>query len=101
MTDRLISVEALTERLQYVQQDAEDMLYELGEGVSDMDSVAYDTAWVSRLASRFPEYGFEAALPWVRSHQHADGSWGGEIVHYHDRIISTLASVIALRELQD
>src|SRR5262249_7229576 len=98
MTDQLLSVESVTDRLY---QDAQDILYELGEGVSDMDSVAYDTAWVARLAPRFPEYGFEVALPWIRSHQHADGSWGGEVIHYDDRIISTLAAIIALRELQD
>jgi halimadienyl-diphosphate synthase len=75
----------------------EDILTSLGRGRSLMDSVAYDTAWVARLASNFPGRGFEESLAWLRAHQHTDGSWGGDILHYHDRIISTLAAIIALR----
>jgi halimadienyl-diphosphate synthase len=63
---------------------------------SSMDSVAYDTAWVARLSPQFPKQGFDEALPWLRHHQHPDGSWGSEVLHYHDRIISTLSAMIAL-----
>lgn len=62
-----------------------------------MDSVAYDTAWVARLASPFPSQGFEESLAWLRLHQHSDGSWGGDIIHYHDRIVSTLSAIVALQ----
>ncbi len=66
-----------------------------------MDSVPYDTAWVARLAPRFPGYGFEQALTWLRQHQRVDGSWGGGVLHYHDRVICTLASIVALKQAGD
>src|SRR5689334_8925592 len=72
------------------------LLNSLKPDSSSIDSVAYDTAWIARLAPQFPERGFDQALTWLRHHQHQDGSWGGEILHYHDRIISTLSAMIAL-----
>ncbi len=78
-------------------QEMAGILAALGQGTSCMDSVAYDTAWVARLAAHFPGNGFEEALDWLRRHQHSDGSWGGDILHYHDRIVSTLAAIVALR----
>lgn len=73
----------------------DEMVAVLGEG--KIESVPYDTAWMARLAPHFPGRGFDEALDWVRQHQRADGSWGGEFLHYHDRFISTLASLITLR----
>ncbi len=67
-------------------------------GTNNVDGVAYDTAWVARLGIRYPNYGFEAALDWLRQHQYQDGSWGAPLNHYHDRYISTLAVLVALRE---
>lgn len=57
----------------------------------------YDIAWMARLrtpdgAPRWPDL-----IDWLLDNQHADGSWGGEIVYYHERIICTLAALIALR----
>src|SRR5260221_8929098 len=92
----MLSVGTVTERLE---EETEKLLYQLGEGVREMDSVAYDTAWVARLTTHYPEYGFEATLPWLRDHQQSDGSWGGGIAHYHDRISSTMAAIIALKEV--
>src|SRR5262245_39099554 len=74
----------------------QDVLVSLARKTSMSSSSAYDTAWIARLAPDFPGRDFESALPWLRRHQHADGSWGGDILHYHDRIISTLSSIIAL-----
>ncbi len=71
----------------------------LGWGTSTMDSSAYDTAWVARLAPHFEGGDFDNALPWLRHHQHTDGSWGAGVMHYHDRIISTLSAIIALRDV--
>jgi len=61
-----------------------------------MRGVAYDTAQTARLGggSVFPR-----ALLWLISSQRPDGSWGEEHLYYHDRVISTLASVVALAEI--
>jgi hypothetical protein len=72
----------------------EALLPRLGE--SAIDSVPYDTAWLARLSAHLPGVGFEAALEWLRRRQHPDGSWGSSLLHYHDRVISTLAAAIAL-----
>src|SRR5579859_2901722 len=85
-----------------VQQDflnaqIDQLLDKLGQG--RVDSVAYDTAWVARLAPMYPNMGFDGALGWLEQNQHADGSWGGEIVYSHDRFICTLAAAVALRSL--
>lgn len=81
-----------------VENEARTILKELIPGRSVSASVAYDTAWLARLVPHYPGHGFESALPWLRSHQHTDGSWGGRIRHYHDRIISTLSAIIALQQ---
>jgi len=58
----------------------------------------YDIAWMARLrtpdgAPRWPDL-----IDWLLDNQRSDGSWGGEIVYYHDRIICTLATLIALQQ---
>lgn len=75
--------------------ELENILAVLGKG--RVNSVAYDTAWVARLDDMYSDAGFGEALPWLRRQQHADGSWGGDVLHYHDRFICTLASAIALQ----
>ncbi len=65
-------------------------------GKGRVSSVAYDTAWVARLDLVYGGMRFGDALPWLRRHQHQDGSWGGDILHYHDRFICTLSALIAL-----
>jgi halimadienyl-diphosphate synthase len=62
---------------------------------------AYDIAWMARLPAdsggpRWPEL-----IDWLIEHQWLDGSWGGQIRYYHDRILCTLAAVIALRQWGD
>lgn len=79
-----------------IQRRLDTLLDQLGEGRTS--NVAYDTAWVARLARVYPGYGFEAALNWLLTHQHADGTWGSPIGHRHDQYVSTLAALIALQE---
>jgi halimadienyl-diphosphate synthase len=79
----------------------ESILKQLGGQYTHSDSVAYDTAWVARLSADFRGHGFDEALEWLRRHQHQDGSWGGEVLHYHDRIVSTLSALIALKTVGD
>ncbi|XP_062145499.1 ent-copalyl diphosphate synthase 1 isoform X1 [Alnus glutinosa] len=61
---------------------------------------AYDTAWVALVedihGSGLPQ--FPSSLEWIADNQLPDGSWGdSEIFFGYDRIINTLACVIALK----
>ncbi|XVE73125.1 hypothetical protein DITRI_Ditri11bG0092500 [Diplodiscus trichospermus] len=61
---------------------------------------AYDTAWVALVedvhGSGAPQ--FPSALEWIANNQLPDGSWGdAQIFMAHDRLINTLACVIALK----
>ena len=60
----------------------------------------YDTAWVALVedvnGSGAPQ--FPSSLEWIANNQLSDGSWGdGQIFNAHDRILNTLACVIALK----
>jgi halimadienyl-diphosphate synthase len=64
-----------------------------------MSPSSYDAAWMSRVrgslngSPRWPDL-----VAWLIEHQRSDGSWGGEIEYYHDRILCTLTAAIALQE---
>ncbi|KAF3436290.1 hypothetical protein FNV43_RR23382 [Rhamnella rubrinervis] len=62
---------------------------------------AYDTAWVALVEDVVHESGlpqFPSSLQWIANNQLPDGSWGdSQILSAHDRIINTLACVIALK----
>jgi len=59
-------------------------------------SVAYDTAWVALLGDHAPDIAYPA-LQWLCAHQLPDGGWGAPFPsYYHDRLVSTLAAMIAL-----
>ena len=81
--------------MDYVQQ-ARDLVRNLHQRMSPSP---YDIAWLARLpagengSARWPDL-----IEWLAANQHADGSWGGAIRYYHDRIICTLAAAIALQE---
>jgi halimadienyl-diphosphate synthase len=77
----------------------ENLLNEIGIGRSGlMLPTAYDTAWLARVPAEHDpsQPAFPEALDWLRQNQRPDGSWGGEIEYLHDRVISTLATVLAL-----
>lgn len=80
-----------------VAREMRKLIADLGSG--RVDGVAYDTAWTARLVTRYPNEGFDSALEWLRQNQYEDGSWGAPRVQYHDRFISTLAAILALREV--
>lgn len=72
-----------------------DLLRMLGTG-NYMSNTAYDTAWIARLKEVDSALS-DAALSWICDHQLNDGSWGAAFpFYYHDRVICTLSSMIAL-----
>ena len=76
--------------------EVRQLLQQVGPG--RMMNTAYDTAWVARL-HKLGEPMAEQALNWLREHQLDDGSWGAAVpIYHHDRVICTLAAVIALAE---
>lgn len=57
----------------------------------------YDIAWMARVQIE-NEPCWPDLLDWLLSHQYSDGSWGSEIVYYHDRIICTITAVSTLQQ---
>jgi len=82
-----------------LKDEAKVLVQDLQKLDGRMGPSPYDTAWMARVPSdngsgaRWPEL-----IDWLIGHQWPDGSWGGEIAYYHDRIICTLAAIIALEE---
>ncbi len=73
-----------------------ELLKKLGEK-NTISSSPYDTAWIARLKNIEPETS-NLALEWICDNQLADGSWGaGFPMYYHDRVICTLSSMLALK----
>jgi halimadienyl-diphosphate synthase len=70
------------------------LIDEIGPG--HMASTAYDTAWTARLGEI--DWGISSkSLAWLSENQLPDGSWGALLPnYYHDRVICTLAAMIAL-----
>ena len=75
-------------------QDFHQVLKETGS--SKISRSPYDTAWIARLGE-FDQSLSHQALNWLSENQLPDGSWGGSMPqYYHDRVICTLAAMIAL-----
>nr|AFU61897.1 labd-13-en-8-ol diphosphate synthase [Salvia sclarea] len=85
--------EKIEESIEYVQ----NLLMTSGDGRISVSP--YDTAVIAlikdlkgRDAPQFP-----SCLEWIAHHQLADGSWGDEFFCIYDRILNTLACVVALK----
>ncbi|KAI3841463.1 hypothetical protein MKX03_021112 [Papaver bracteatum] len=73
-------------------------LSEMNDG--EISISAYDTAWVALVEDMYGSGSpqFPSSLQWIIKNQLSDGSWGDQhIFSAHDRIINTLACVIALK----
>jgi halimadienyl-diphosphate synthase len=72
-----------------------------GLSQGSIQSIAYPTSFVARL--RRPDGGvaFPEALSWLRRHQWPDGSWGGAVAQPPDRLVSTLAALVAVAGLRE
>lgn len=68
-------------------------------GGRSVASMAYPTACAARLTNGAGDPLFPQAREWLREHQHRDGSWGGTVFNEYDRLVSTAAAVLALREV--
>jgi halimadienyl-diphosphate synthase len=70
----------------------------IGElGTRPVASMAYSTAQVAGLSTETGCPLFPRARRWLLEHRHADGSWGGAVPNAYDRLVSTMAAVLALR----
>ncbi|CAO2839441.1 unnamed protein product [Amaranthus hypochondriacus] len=64
----------------------------------DISISPYDTAWVALVKDNNGNPLFPSSLQWIIDNQHLDGSWGDHLIFSpHDRIINTLACIIALK----
>src|SRR5258708_12695468 len=95
MNSKTLNVKSLpTQKEVSARRTVQDLLRQVGQG--QMSDVAYDTAWIARLGEIDWDIS-SRALAWLSEHQLQDGSWGAERPFYfHDRLISTLAAMIAL-----
>ena len=60
---------------------------------------AYDIAWMARVRDDSGEYArYPDLVRWLVTNQYADGSWGGRMAYIHDRVLCTLAALMALKE---
>jgi halimadienyl-diphosphate synthase len=79
-----------------------DYIEEAKELVQNLDQrmapSPYDIAWMARVKDSKGNPRWPELIEWLLENQHSDGSWGGEIEYYHDRIICTLIAAIALQE---
>lgn len=67
-------------------------------GKSSVSDSPYDASWVlrSRVLDKVHE---QQVLEGLLKAQKADGSWGARLFYIHDRVVNTLAVVVALAEL--
>ncbi len=65
--------------------------------------VAHDTAWVARVSrAEAPNVpAFPEAIDWLLRNQHGDGTWGGRLAHHQDRVLSTLAAMLAISQWRE
>lgn len=80
--------------------DLQEKIGELILGLNgNLGPSPYDVAWMARIPADGGSYArWPELTDWLIEHQWLDGSWGGGILYYHDRILCTLAAVIALKE---
>ncbi|KAL6564360.1 Gly-Xaa carboxypeptidase [Orobanche minor] len=88
--------ERTTERIRELVESIRSMLDSMGDG--EISISPYDTAWVALVEDIGGAPQFPSSLDWISSNQLGDGSWGDSaIFSIYDRILNTLACVVALR----
>ena len=66
-----------------------------------LQATDYDTSWALRLTNRDGHPSYPALTERMLGRQRPDGSWGSQVPHVHDRLLTTLSMVIALALLGD
>ncbi|XP_073151654.1 ent-copalyl diphosphate synthase 1 [Henckelia pumila] len=99
-TEKDTPKETESDKIRDLVETIRSMLASMDDG--EISVSAYDTAWVAMVAdvggdgNRRPQ--FPSSLEWIADNQLSDGSWGDAAAFsVHDRIINTLACVVALR----
>nr|QMW69080.1 terpene synthase 3 [Callicarpa americana] len=90
--------EPILDKIRELVELIRSMLQSMGDG--EISISPYDTAWVALVedigGGGAPE--FPSSLNWISNNQLPDGSWGDRLTFsIYDRIINTLACVVALR----
>ncbi|KAL5059577.1 hypothetical protein RYX36_031181 [Vicia faba] len=87
----------VTTKIRMQINEVKKMLRSMEDG--EINISAYDTAWVALVKNVDDENKpqFPSSLQWIVENQLPDGSWGDELFVAHDRILNTLACVIALK----
>nr|WCR39978.1 terpene synthase class II [Dracocephalum officinale] len=87
---------AIWEKIRQVTEKIRRMLQNMDDG--EISVSPYDTAWVALVedigGSGKPQ--FPTSLEWISENQLGDGSWGDHKFVIYDRILNTLACVVAL-----
>ena len=69
----------------------------LDRGLSQpLQATDYDTSWALRLTDRNGGPSYPALADRMLGRQRPDGSWGSQVPHAHDRLLTTLSMVLAL-----
>lgn len=66
-----------------------------------MQATDYDTSWALRLTNGNGGVAYPHLLDRLLERQRGDGSWGSQVPHAHDRLLTTLSVVVALSRLAD
>ncbi|KAL8171648.1 hypothetical protein V2J09_023452 [Rumex salicifolius] len=91
VTPHHLKVDEINERVDKIKS----MLRSMDDG--EITASPYDTAWVALVKDKNGNPEFPTSVQWIANNQLEDGSWGDEqIFAPHDRILNTLACVIAL-----
>ncbi|XP_075489850.1 LOW QUALITY PROTEIN: ent-copalyl diphosphate synthase 1-like [Primulina tabacum] len=97
-TEKDTHKETESDKIRDLVETIRTMLASMDDG--EISISAYDTAWVAMVTDvgggGRPQ--FPSSLEWIANNQLSDGSWGDATAFSaHDRIINTLACVVALR----
>ncbi|CAA0828100.1 Ent-copalyl diphosphate synthase- chloroplastic [Striga hermonthica] len=87
-----------SDRIRPLVETIKSMMQSMDDG--DISASPYDTAWVALVADVSGGSGpqFPESLAWICRNQLSDGSWGDKLIFsVYDRLLNTLACVVALR----